>query len=265
MAFSTLNIGLIETEIADRDVARNLSNIDVRISQLPEQCDLAILPELVTTGFVSDVDVAHSQAQRNTGDSMRSICQMANKNSCAICGSFLASTAGRVFNRAFFIEPNGDDTFYDKKHLFTMGGESEVFASSDRQSPIIRFRGWNIKPIICYDLRFPVFCRNVDNGYDLMVVVANWPKARYNAWKSLLVARAIENCCYVCGVNRCGVNSEGLDFGNGSSIVVDYKGNIVAETSIDNPTAIASLSIEKLNSFRKGFPVWKDADRFTLE
>ena len=219
MAFSSLNIGLIETEIADRDVARNLSNIDVRISQLPEQCDLAILPELVTTGFVSDVDVAHSLAQRNTGDSMRSICQMANKNSCAICGSFLASTAGRVFNRAFFIEPNGDDTFYDKKHLFTMGGECEVFASSDRQSPIIRFRGWNIKPIICYDLRFPVFSR-CRNDYDVAVYVAAWPEARISAWSTLLPARAVENQAYIVGVNRTGEDGS-LKY-NGCSEIIDY-------------------------------------------
>ena len=265
MAFSTLNIALIETEIIDFDVDSNLKSIETRIAQLPELCDLAILPELITTGFVNDADRARSLAERNTGVSMRRIADMAHDNNCAICGSFLASTAGRVFNRAFFIEPNGDGTFYDKKHLFTMGGEREIFATSTKPSPIIRFRGWNIKPIICYDLRFPVFCRNVNNDYDLLVVVANWPKARYNAWKSLLVAPAIENCCYVCGVNRCGINGDGLDYAYGSSIVIDYKGNIIAETSMQNPTAMASLSIDKLTHFRSAFPVSKDADRFTIE
>ena len=265
MAFSTLNIALIETEIIDFDVDSNLQSIANRLAHLPEMCDVAILPELVTTGFVSDAERALSLAERNTGDSMHRIADMAHNKNCAVCGSFLARTAGRVFNRAFFIETNGDGTFYDKKHLFTMGGEREIFASGSKSSPIIRFRGWNIKPIICYDLRFPVFCRNVNNDYDLLVVVANWPKARYNAWKSLLVARAIENCCYVCGVNRCGTNSDGLDYAYGSSIVVDYKGNIIAETSMQNPTTLVALSIDKLNQFRSAFPVWKDADRFTIE
>lgn len=265
MAFSTLNISLIEMAISDGITADNLQTIISRIAQLPEQCDLAVVPELATTGFVADKSKALQLAERNTGDSIRTVAGAAHNKGCAVCGSFLANTAGRIYNRAFFVEPNSDETFYDKKHLFTMGGEREVFAESNNSSPIIRFRGWNIKPIICYDLRFPVYCRNVNNEYDLLVVVANWPTARQNAWRSLLVARAIENCCYVCGVNRCGINNDGLDFGHGSSMIIDYKGEIIAETSHDNSTANASLSKDKLNHFREKFPVWKDADDFSIK
>ena len=262
MAFSTLNIALIETEIIDFDVDSNLQSIANRIAQLPEMCDVAILPELVTTGFVSDAERALSLAERNTGDSMHRIADMAHNKNCAVCGSFLARTAGRVFNRAFFIETNGDGTFYDKKHLFTMGGEREIFASSSKSSPIIRFRGWNIKPIICYDLRFPVFSRNRCD-YDAIVYVANWPTSRLEVWRTLLKARAIENQCYVVGVNRCG--HDPLCEYAGSSAVVDAYGRVMAEAGTDSQEVITvDLPLEPLQAFRRKFPVLADADSFSL-
>ena len=146
-----------------------------------------------------------------------------------------------------------------------MGGEKDVFSDGLKPSPIIRFRGWNIKPIVCYDLRFPVFCRNRNNEYDVLLVIANWPVARQKVWQSLLVARAIENECYVCGVNRGGTDATGVEYGVGSSIVVDYKGEIIARTSQSSPMAYATLSREKLDNFRKKFPVWKDADDFAIK
>ena len=175
----------------------------------------------------------------------------------------MASTAGQIYNRAFFIEPNGEDTFYDKKHLFAFGGEDKVYKAGFTQAPVIRFRGFNVKLIVCYDLRFPVFCRNVNNAYDVLIVVANWPHSRQQAWKQLLIARALENECYVCGVNRSGTDSSGVEYGEGSSFVIDFKGKIIGQRT-DGAVIEAELRPDALLQFREKFPAWRDADSFTL-
>jgi predicted amidohydrolase len=264
MVFNSLNVCLIESDISSDDKVININNLKEHIDKLPYQNDLVVVPELFTTGFINSAEKALAVAEKNTGNTISELSNISQKYSCGICGSFLANTVGKLFNRAFFIEPN-DETFYDKRHLFTMGGEPNVISQGYKESPITRFRGFNIKLIVCYDLRFPVFCRNVKNNYDVLLVVANWPKARFNAWKSLLVARAIENCCYVCAVNRCGTDSEGIDYGCGSSMIIDYKGQIISQTAETLNVASASLSLEKLNAFRSKFPVWNDADEFKLE
>ncbi len=264
MVFNSLNVCLIESDIIADNKEQNLKNIKEKIDKLPNQNDLVVVPELFTTGFINSVEQSMAVAERNTGDTISELSRISQKYSCGICGSYLANTVGKLFNRAFFVEPN-DETFYDKRHLFTMGGETEVISQGYKESPIVRFRGFNIKMIVCYDLRFPVFCRNVKNNYDVLVVVANWPKARFNAWKSLLVARAIENCCYVCAVNRCGTDSAEVDYGCGSSMIIDFKGQIISQTTEESNVALASLSLDKLNNFRQKFPVWNDADSFKIE
>jgi predicted amidohydrolase len=180
-----------------------------------------------------------------------------------IIGSFLANTAAQLYNRAFFIEPNGDETYYDKRHLFSFGGEDKVFNHGLTKAPIVRFRGFNIKLVVCYDLRFPVFCRNVKNNYDLLVVIANWPKSREKVWRTLLAARAMENECYVCGVNRCGTDPAGVEYPEGSSLVIDFKGKVIAQR-MNSPVITADLSPALLAQFREKFPAWRDADDFTL-
>ena len=265
MAFSrNLNIVLLENDIAWGDKDANLSQLKQQMSNLPMGTDLVVLPELFSTGFItSDRELASSLAERNTGDTILTLHALAREHQVAIAGSFLASTAAQLYNRAFFIEPNGEETFYDKRHLFTYGGEDKVFNAGRRLAPTIRFRGFNIKLIVCYDLRFPVFCRNVKNNYDLMIVVANWPLARQAAWKQLLIARALENECYVCGVNRCGVDSAGIDYSEASSLVIDFKGKIIAQRGT-SPLIAAELSPADLERFREKFPAWRDADDFSI-
>ncbi|MBR6282900.1 MAG: nitrilase family protein [Muribaculaceae bacterium] len=233
--------------------------------QLPPGTDLVVLPELFTTGFLTgDRDLAIGLAERNTGDTITQLHRLAAEYQVAIAGSFLAATATQLYNRAFFIEPSGDDTFYDKRHLFTFGGEQQVFNAGHTLAPIIRFRGLNIKLIVCYDLRFPVFCRNERNSYDVLLVVANWPVARQQAWQQLLIARAIENECYVAGVNRCGTDPNGIEYGQASSVVVDFKGRIVAKRTTSSSLVGAQFLPAELARFREKFPAWRDADDFTI-
>ena len=261
-----LNVTLIESDTVWGDKQANLDWLAQQFSNLPAGTDLVVLPEMFSTGFITDDRERASQlAERNTGDTMNLLHGFANERHVAICGSFLANTATQLYNRAFFIEPNGDDTFYDKRHLFAFGGENKIYHASRQTAPIIRFRGINIKLIVCYDLRFPVFCRNVRNNYDLLVVVANWPKARRHAWETLLMARALENECYVCGVNRCGISPDGVDYDLGSSVMVDFKGRVIARREAGSPFACATVSPEQLSRFREKFPAWRDADTFTLQ
>ena len=142
----------------------------------------------------------------------RTLAEVMKKYNVAIAGSFIARTANKIYNRAFFIESSGDETYYDKHHIFSIGGEQEVFTAGDSQPRVVRYRGWNIMLAVCYDLRFPVWLRNTNNKYDLLLVVANWPKARIYTWEHLLIARAIENECYVCGVNRIGQSPSGIEY-----------------------------------------------------
>ena len=151
MLDKNLNISLFEYDIAWCDKQKNLNNVQKALEAMPHGVDLVILPEMFTTGFVVDKETAVKLAERNTQNTINTIQQFANKHNVAICGSFLANTASQLYNRAFFIEPNGDETFYDKRHLFRMGGETETFNQGVTFAPVIRFRGWNIKIVICYD------------------------------------------------------------------------------------------------------------------
>ncbi len=264
MLSRNLKVTLIEEDIVWGDKAANLAQLQQRMQNMADDTDLVVLPEQFSTGILtSEPDRAAELAERNTGDTMRLLHQLAQQYRVAICGSFLACTAAQLYNRAFFIEPNGEETFYDKKHLFTFGNEQLVFNAGHTQAPIIRFRGFNIKLVICYDLRFPVFCRNVKNNYDILVVVASWPRAREYAWRQLLIARALENECYVIGVNRCGTDPNGVEFGEGSSLVVDFKGKVIAQR-MTSPIITTELNPALLAQFREKFPAWRDADEFRL-
>lgn len=263
MISRNLRVALIEDSIEWGDKYANLEQLGRNIKNVSDETDLVVLPELFTTGFIVD-EQARDLAERNTGDTIRYLKDLARYYNVAIAGSFLASTASQLYNRAFFIEPNDDETFYDKRHLFTMSGEQKIYNPGVTHSPIVRFRGMNLKLIVCYDLRFPVFCRNVNNAYDVLLVVANWPKVRLNAWKLLLQARAIENECYVCGVNRCGTDPSGLEYALGGSMIIDFKGKIIGERST-SPIIEADLSPADLARFREKFPAWQDADSFVLK
>ncbi len=264
MLTRNLRVTLIEHNVTWGDRAANMDCLDSYMANLPDGTDVVVLPEMFSTGLIDDSDLAAQLAERNSGDTIQRLQQLADKHSVAIAGSFLAHTASRLYNRGFFIEPHDDETFYDKSHLFGFGGEDKVYGQGTDAAPIVRFRGMNIKLIVCYDLRFPVFCRNVGNAYDALLVIANWPTARINAWRTLLAARAIENECYVCGVNRCGSDPSGINYGNGTSMIFDFKGKCLAQSSEQSPLAVADLSPSELEKFRAKFPAWRDADAFTM-
>ena len=264
MLSRNLKVTLIEDNIAWADKEANMAQLRRNMQNMPDDTDLVILPELFSTGFmVEDRDAAAAVAERNTAQTMRQLHELAQTYRVGIVGSFLASTAAQLYNRAFFIEPNGEETFYDKHHIFTFAGEDKVFNAGRRAAPIVRFRGMNIKVVVCYDLRFPGFCRNHRTDYDVLVVVANWPQARQAAWRQLLIARALENECYVCGVNRCGTDPNGIDYSEGSSLVIDFKGKIIGQR-MTSPIITADLSPALLAQFREKFPAWRDADDFQL-
>lgn len=262
---NNLNIVAIEHDIVWGDVDANIARISETIASIPYDIDLVILPEMFSTGFVVEKTAAENLAERNTGATISALRRLSETYRVAIAGSFLARTAGRLYNRAFMLEPNGDETYYDKRHLFRMGGERDVYAAGSVEAPILRYRGWNIKIVVCYDLRFPVWCRSTEHKpYDLLVVVANWPKVRFGAWSTLLAARAIENECYVCGVNRRGTDIDGMDYSEATSRIIDFKGNDVGRWVDATNAIVASLDYDRLAMFREKFPAWKDADSFTL-
>ncbi len=256
----SLRVSLIQTDIVWEDKQANLSRCATTLASLAGRCDVAVLPEMFTTGFSMN---AEALAEALDGETITTIKRWAIDYGMAIAGSYIACDEQGCFNRAFFITPEGESHYYDKKHLFRMGEEGRHFIPG-HERPIIHYRGWNILLLVCYDLRFPVWCRNVDNRYDLLLFVANWPQSRAHAWRSLLVARAIENVAYVCGVNRVGEDATSLLY-RGDTMAIGVKGNILAEAEPMTPQIVeVELSLPDLHAFRQKFPVWKDADHFTL-
>lgn len=260
---SDLHIALAPMEIKWGEKDYNLATLRRIASQVHPDTDLLILPETFSTGFPVGMDKEEVRplAERNTGTTIDIIKEIARERHLAIAGSFIADTGGSLYNRAFFIEPSGDETFADKSHLFSMAGEHKVFSQGYNRLKV-RFRGWNLAMVVCYDIRFPIWCRNRDNEYDALIAVANWPKVRVEAWKKLLVARAIENEAYVCGVNCIGTDSKGYEY-DGASDVYDFKGKSVAVDG-DGGLKYATLSRSRLDAFREKFPAWKDADPFRI-
>lgn len=246
------------------DKKENLNTLNRIMTSVHPDTDLLILPETFSTGFPSgsDKETVRELAERNTGETIDLIKYLSQKYNMAIAGSFIADSGGLLYNRGFFIEPSGDEYFGDKHHLFSPAGEKDIFRPGDDML-VIRFRGWNIGLSICYDIRFPVWCRNINNSYDLLVTVANWPSVRIDAWKKLLPARAIENLSYIAAVNCKGEDKNGYEY-DGFSAIYDFKGNIISELAGNNDFVYATLNHDKLIKFREKFPVFQDADNFRI-
>lgn len=257
-----LRIAAISLDIKPGDKLSNLQALEKALHGIEKNVDLILLPELFTTGFMPDKPSMSVLAETNGGDTISLLHNLADKYNMAFVGSFLAKTASTLYNRAFFIEPMGDETFYDKRHLFSIGTEPEIVAPGHDVKAIVRFRGWNIAVIICYDLRFPIACRNVGNEYDLLVVSANWPRSREYAWSHLLKARAIENQAYVVGINRSG--SDQSAHYDDMTAIIDYKGKALEHVTHDNQICYATLDKPGLERWRHDFPVWRDSDSFTI-
>ena len=263
-----LRLTLFQTDIAWEEKQTNLSRLHALLETLSGQTDLVVLPETFTTGFTMQPEPFAEPGNGSFATTMR---QWSVQYGIALAGSYIASApltndAGKIacFNRAFFFTPEGGEHYADKRHLFRMGGEDRHYTPG-HQREIIYYRGWNIRLLVCYDLRFPVWSRNVGNAYDLLIYVANWPASRRRVWDVLLQARAIENQSYTCGVNRIGIDGHGFDY-NGGSALYSPKGDCVAAIA-DNKEDFITIALDhaSLALFREKFPVWKDADRFTLE
>lgn len=255
-----LRISMIQSHIIWEDKEENLSYFGELLRRVSGRTDLAVLPETFSTGFSMNVEAL---ADPMDGTTVATIKGWAERYKMAVAGSFIAREEGKYYNRAFFVTPDGEASYYDKRHLFRMAGEDRHFSVGDKPL-VVRYKDWNICLQVCYDLRFPVWSRNVNNAYDLLIYVANWPEARKKAWKALLQARAIENMAYVCGVNRVGVDGKGFAF-RGDSMIYDARGKKLADAGKrDETTRTCALSKTDLEAFREKFPAWKDADAFQL-
>lgn len=256
-----LRISMIQSHIIWEDRSENLGYYGELLRRVSGRTDLAVLPETFTTGFSMNVEAL---ADAMDGETLATVRQWAAKYKTAVTGSFIVTDEGKYYNRAFFVTPDGACAHYDKRHLFRMAGEDKHFSAGDRQL-IVPYKGWNICLQVCYDLRFPVWSRNVENAYDLLIYMANWPEARKKAWKALLQARAIENMCYACGVNRVGTDGKGFAY-RGDSLIFDPRGKKLADAGKrEEVTRTCTLSKFKLDEFRAKFPAWKDADSFTVD
>ena len=255
-----LRISMIQSHIIWEDRDENLGYYGELIRRVSGKTDVAILPETFTTGYSTNVE---TQADTMDGPTVAAIKGWAKKYKLAVAGSFIAKEDDKYFNRAFFITPEGEEHYYDKRHLFRMGEENLHFTTGDNRL-IVNYKGWNICLLVCYDLRYPVWSRNVNNEYDLLIYVANWPEVRKRVWKTLLQARAIENMAYVCGVNRVGIDGKDFKY-RGDSMVYDAKGKKLADAGKrEETTRTCTLNKKGLNEYRDKFPAWKDADGFSI-
>lgn len=255
---SALKVTLIQMDIIWEDKKANLEKVHGFIQTLSGQTDLFVLPEMFSTGFTMD---SHIFAETNDGETITLLKSWAKQYNVAIAGSFITKEGGKFYNRGFFLTPD-DEFYYDKRHLFRMGGEEKFFSAGEKRL-VFEHKGYRICFLICYDLRFPVWARNIENEYDLLLYVANWPTSRIKVWDTLVRARAIENMCYVCAVNRVGTDGNRIAY-NGESKMIDAKGNILASLDDGEKCETVTISKKELTDFRIKFPVWKDADKFTL-
>lgn len=255
-----LRISLVQYDIAWENKDKNLSYIDNIISGLNGKTDIVVLPEMFSTGFSMN---SHNLAEDINGKTISQIKDWAGKYNIAICGSFIAKDGPDYYNRGFFITPT-KEYYYDKRHLFRMGSEPQSFSAGNKRL-IVEYKGFNICLLICYDLRFPVWARNVNNEYDILIYAANWPTSRINVWNTLLPARAIENMSYVCGVNRIGTDGNSLTY-NGTSKMINARGEEISFIGLNKEQVeTVCISRSELEQFRTKFPVWKDADEFKLK
>ncbi len=255
---STLNVTIVQADLAWHDAVGNRAKFTTVIENLREPTDLIVLPEMFTTGFSMD---APDLAETMDGDSVTWMRDMAVKCDAAVCGSIIIADKQQYFNRFICASPAGDLQCYDKRHLFRLADEQDHYAPGNE---LITFdlKGWRICPMVCYDLRFPVWSRNREL-YDLLLYVANWPDRRHQAWATLLRARAIENLSYVAGVNRTGTDGNHIPYAGGSSII-DFLGEDLANLEDHVGSASADLDLEKLTAFRDRFAFHRDADNFTI-
>jgi predicted amidohydrolase len=255
-----MKLALVQSDIVWENKMENLNKLESFVSSVPSNTEIVVLPETFNTGFSMGTEKLAEAPRSVTFDWMRS---MAQKGNYGICGSYIVKEDSRFYNRWIFISPSGEYWQYDKRHLFSPGNEDKIFTPGN-QRIIFKFRGLSICPNVCYDLRFPVWSR-IRNDYELLINSANWPESRRDVWLTLLKARAIENVCFVAGVNRVGTDGEGNKH-CGDSMILGPRGELIASARQNEECIVSGeISAVDLSEFRKKFPVLKDADRFTLE
>lgn len=254
-----LTVTVVQTTLDWHQPERNRARFEQLIDGIVEPTQVILLPEMFTTGFTMD---AAAVAETMDGPSLRWMADLAARRQAVIAGSLIIEEDGRHYNRFVWMPPDGAPATYDKRHPFSLAEEHLVYTAGTERA-IIDYEGWRVCPMVCYDLRFPVWSRS-RNDYDLLVYVANWPSKRSNAWRTLVQARAIENACYAVGVNRIGVDGKNIPY-DGDSSVVDYLGHTVVEPRNGEHVSSATLSIERLRDFRRKFPWHLDADDFTIQ
>ncbi len=255
---ANLRVTMVQADLAWQDPAANRRELAAHLRGLAGHTDLIVLPEMFTTGFSMD---AGSLAEAMDGATVGWLREEAAAIGCAITGSLIVEEGGQHYNRLVWATADGDIVHYDKRHLFRMAREHEHYAAG-RQRLIVELKGWRICPLVCYDLRFPVWSRN-RNDYDVLLYVANWPSRRRTAWSALLRARAIENVCYVAGVNRVGKDGNGASYA-GDSVALDFLGQTLGGDRGGHFVETVVLDRESLATFRRDFPVHLDADDFEL-
>ena len=254
-----LSVTLIQSELVWEDPEANRQLFSKKLNAISEATDLVVLPEMFTTGFTMN---AASLAEPNDGPTLNWMQDHAESLESAITGSVIIEENGQYYNRLFFVLPDRSYDVYDKKHTFTLAGEHKVYTSGSDKL-LVNYHGWKICPLICYDLRFPVWARNTED-YDLLLFVANWPEKRVTAWNVLLQARAIENMCYCIGVNRTGADGKGHEY-IGHSAAFDVLGKKVSQTTTAAEfTETIALNSEHLRQTRKKLQFLSDRDRFSL-
>ncbi len=259
MASSTLHITLIQPDIVWENKSANLRQYEQFIAGIGNKRQVVVLPEMFSTGFSM---APERLAETMEGDTVGWMASMATRHRCILTGSLIIEEEGRYYNRMLWVQPDGKIGYYDKRHLFGYADEDKHYTAGDTRT-IVQVNGWKINLQVCYDLRFPVWVRNHNEVYDVLLYVANWPEKRNLAWKTLLQARAIENQCYVVGVNRVGKDGKEINY-SGDSSVFDPLGAMIWQQS--NEVAVHTVTLDKdmLQETREKLPFLKDGDKFLL-
>ena len=262
-----LSIAIIQPDLIWEDIAANLAMLESKINQINEPVDLIALPEMFSTGFSMNTTIAESM----DGTAIQWMKRIATEYNAVVTGSLMLYEGHgeqcKFYNRIIWMQPDGSHLQYDKRHLFSMSDEPKVFTAGT-QRLTTTLHGWRICPMVCYDLRFPVWARNsIDQNrvadYDILLYLANWPQRRGVAWNALLPARAIENLAYVIGVNRVGTDGDGIDC-CGGSVAIDPLGEVLCTQANEAGVEVVTLSYENLIKARRMYPFLKDADSFQL-
>jgi predicted amidohydrolase len=260
---SSLTLTIIQTDLVFENKAANLERLKTKIENIEQRTEIVVLPEMFSTGFSMQPELF---AETMEGETVQWMKDIAETNKIIVTGSIIIEEDGQYFNRLVWMLPNGQLGYYDKRHLFAYGEEDKHYTGGNKRL-IASVKGWKINLLICYDLRFPVWSRQQsgenETEYDLLIYVANWPERRSHAWKTLLCARAIENQCYVAGVNRVGKDNKNI-YHSGNSLVIDPLGQVLYHMADEEDVFTITLQKEDLDKARTQFPFWKDADDFTI-